>query len=68
MSLDKQNTYSALTTFNLKKHPYGLEMINSFFVNCPDEVKLTAFIENASIMKKVLIYNYFIYYPIKIFT
>jgi len=46
----KQNTFSAVTTFNFKKHPYGLEMINSFFVNWPDEVKLTAFIENASLV------------------
>ena len=44
----KANTFSAVTTFNLKKHPYGLEMINSFFVNWPDEIKLTAFIENAT--------------------
>ena len=44
----KPNTFSAVTTFNLKKHPYGLEMINSFFVNWPDEIKLTAFIENAT--------------------
>ena len=51
----KQNTFSAVTTFNLKKHPYGLEMINSFFVNWPDEVKLTAFIENASLIDDSLV-------------
>ena len=51
----KQNTFSAVTTFNLKKHPYGEEMINSFFVNWPDEVKLTAFIENASLIDESLV-------------
>ena len=45
---DNQNKYSAVTTFNLHKHLYGVEMINSFFANWPDEVKLTAFIENSS--------------------
>jgi len=43
-----ENTFSAVTTFNLEKHAYGIEMINSFFVNWPDEIKLTAFIENSS--------------------
>lgn len=43
-----ENTFSAVTTFNLNKHPYGIEMINSFFVNWPDEITLTAFIENSS--------------------
>ena len=51
----KPNTFSAVTTFNLKKHPYGLEMINSFFVNWPDEIKLTAFIENASLIDDSLV-------------
>ena len=54
MSL-KQNTFSAVTTFNIKKHLYGLEMINSFFVNWPDEIKLTAFIENASLIDDSLV-------------
>ena len=40
--------YSAVTTFNLNKHPYGVEMINSFFANWPDEITLTAFIEKSS--------------------
>ncbi len=44
----KKNIFSAVTTFNLKKHPYGVEMINSFFINWPDEITLTAFIENSS--------------------
>jgi len=44
----EKNLFSAVTTFNLEKHPYGVEMINSFFMNWPDEVTLTAFIENSS--------------------
>ena len=27
-----ENTFSAVTTFNLEKHPYGVEMINSFLL------------------------------------
>lgn len=42
------NKFSAVTTFNFKIHPYGIEMINSFFVNWPDEIQLFAFVENAS--------------------
>ena len=39
------NKFSAITTFDLTKHPFGLEMINSYFVNWPDQIKLTAYIE-----------------------
>ena len=42
------NKFSAVTTFNLHKHPYGVEMINSFFANWPDDITLTAFIEESS--------------------
>ena len=42
------NKFSAVTTFNLHKHPYGVEMINSFFANWPDNVRLTAYIEESS--------------------
>ena len=42
-----KNTFSAVTTFNLKKHPYGVEMLNSFFQNWPNEITLTAYIENS---------------------
>ena len=51
----KKNTFSAVTTFNLEKHKYGIEMINSFFANWPDEVKLTAYIENASPIDDALV-------------
>ena len=44
----KENTFSAVTTFNLNKHPFGIEMVESFFLNWPDNIKLTAFIENSS--------------------
>ena len=40
--------YSAVTTFHLPKHIYGVEMINSFYANWPNEITLTAFIENSS--------------------
>ena len=43
-----QNKFSAVTTFHLPKHLYAVEMVNSFFANWPDEVTLTAFIENSS--------------------
>ena len=43
-----ENTFSAVTTFNLEKHSFGIEMINSFFANWPDSINLTAFIENSS--------------------
>lgn len=40
--------FSAVTTFNIQKHGFGVEMINSFFANWPDDINLTAFIENSS--------------------
>ena len=43
-----KNLFSAVTTFNLDKHPYGVEMVDSFFLNWPEEVKLTAFVENSA--------------------
>lgn len=55
--ISKKNTFSAVTTFNLEKHKYGIEMINSFFANWPDEVKLTAYIENASPIDDALVKN-----------
>ena len=45
---NNQNKYSAVTTFHLPKHLYGVEMINSFYANWPNEISLTAFIENSS--------------------
>ena len=44
----KKNLFSAVTTFNLSKQPFGLEMIESFYVNWPDDVTLTAFIEGSN--------------------
>ena len=49
MSKDK-NTFSAITTFNLQKQPFGIEMIQTFFVNWPEEVRLTAFIEGSELI------------------
>ena len=48
MDKNNSNKFSAVTTFNLERHPYGIEMINSFFLNWPDEIQLFAFVENAS--------------------
>jgi len=53
----KKITFSAVTTFNLAKHTFGIEMINSFFANWPDEVKLTAYIENAGAIDDELVKN-----------
>ena len=61
---NNNHKYSAVTTFNLEKHPYGIEMINSFFLNWPDEIKLTAYIENSStidqsiVKKKIIVKEY----------
>ena len=46
--INHRNKYSAVTTFHLTKHLYGVEMINSFYANWPNEITLTAFIENSS--------------------
>ena len=47
MDKNNSNKFSAVTTFNLERHPYGIEMINSFFLNWPDEIQLTAYVENS---------------------
>ena len=44
------NIFSAVTTFNLKKHHFGLDMIESFFKNWPDNIMLTAFIEGSKLI------------------
>ena len=62
--MKKINKFSAVTTFNLKKHTYGIEMINSFFINWPDEIQLLAFVENSSsiddskVRYKILLHEY----------
>lgn len=48
--ISDKNKFSALTTFNLQKQPFGVEMIESFFINWPEEVKLTAFIEGSQLI------------------
>ena len=63
------NKFSAVTTFNLNKHPYGVEMINSFFANWPDEITLTAFIEKSSklddraVKPKIIIKDFYEHVP-----
>ena len=62
--MNKTKKFSAVTTFDFKKHPYGIEMVNSFFMNWPNEIQLLAFLENASsiddskVRKKIIIYDY----------
>ena len=62
--MDNINKFSAVTTFNFKKHSYGIEMINSFFTNWPDQIKLIAFIENSAsiddskVKSKILLKDY----------
>ena len=48
--LKNENTFSAVTTFNIQKQPFGIEMIESFFLNWPEEIKLTAFIEGSKVI------------------
>ena len=61
--------YSAVTTFNLNKHQYGVEMINSFFANWPDDITLTAFIEKSAelddrtVKPKIIIRDFDEYVP-----
>ena len=63
------NKFSAVTTFNLNKHPYGVEMINSFFANWPDNITLTAFIEKSSrlddraVKPKIIIKDFYEHVP-----
>ena len=33
-----------------KKHPFAIEMVNSFLANWPNEIKLIAFVENAELL------------------
>jgi len=67
--MDYINKFSAVTTFDFKKHPYGIEMINSFFINWPDEIKLFAFVENASsvdnskVKSKIFLKDYHVEIP-----
>ncbi len=42
--------YTAITTFDTKKHPFAIEMLNSFLANWPDEIKLLAFAENSNVL------------------
>lgn len=66
---DDLETFSAVTTFNLDKHSYGIEMINSFYKNWPDEITLTAFIEKSSglndsaVKQKILVKDFHLEIP-----
>ena len=66
---DDLSKFSAVTTFDLIKHPFGLEMLNSYFVNWPNEIKLTAYIENLSkiddsnVKHKIIVKDYHAHIP-----
>ena len=40
------NKFAAVTTFNFKKQPYGLDLIESFYKFWPDDCMLYVFLEN----------------------
>ena len=40
--------FSAVTTFNLEKQPFGFEMLESYFKFWPDDCKMYAFLEEFS--------------------
>ena len=67
--MNNRINYSAVTTFNIQKHSFGVEMINSFFANWPDNINLTAFIENSSgvddeaVKAKILVKDFHNYIP-----
>ena len=48
----KPDKFTAITTFDLKKHPFGIDMVNSFDVNWPDEIELIIFLENYQLLPK----------------
>ena len=48
----KPDKFTAITTFDLKKHPFGIDMVNSFDVNWPDDIELIIFLENYQLLPK----------------
>ena len=43
--------FTAVTTFDIKKHHFSKEMVDSFIVNWPDNVNLVIFMENSHLIK-----------------
>ena len=56
--------FTAVTTFDIKKHHFSKEMVDSFIVNWPDNVNLVIFMENSHLIKiehlnkKIQIFDY----------
>lgn len=46
----KTSNFTALTTFDLKKHPFAIDMVNSFDVNWPENIKLIVYLENSHLI------------------
>ena len=45
--------FTAITTFDLKKHYFSKDMVDSFIVNWPDNIKLLIFLENSHLLKEI---------------
>ena len=67
--IKKNNIFSAVTTFDVKKHFFSKDMVNSFIANWPENVNLLIFMENSHLInienfsKKVQILDYHKYIP-----
>ena len=61
--------FTAVTTFDIAKHHFSKDMVESFVVNWPDDVKLLIFMENSHLIKlenlnkKIQIFDYHKYIP-----
>ncbi len=40
----KNPTFKAITTFDLKKHPFAIDMVNSFDANWPQNIELIVYL------------------------
>ena len=67
--IKKNNIFSAVTTFDVKKHFFSKDMVNSFIENWPENVNLLIFMENSHLInienfsKKVQILDYHKHIP-----
>ena len=60
----KNPTFKAITTFDLKKHPFAIDMVNSFDANWPQNIELIVYLENSNLLsnqkisKRLIIRNF----------
>ena len=47
---NKKLNFTALTTFDLKKHPFAIDMVNSFDANWPENINLIIYLENSHLL------------------